>query len=207
MNGKERAGDGLLDLLLIALGCGFYGWSMVYLADIPTIPGNLMGIAAVCNVLFGWPAGVVNLVLSVPTLILGTVILGRRMLIYTVAAMTGLSVMTDLFALLFPYDGGGGYLMLTVVSGVIMGVGCGLILYAGGTTGGTTILGRLLNRRFPGISLGNLLILMDGIILAGGAVALRNVASLCYSILFEVVCCKVIDLVCILLGRILPGRW
>lgn len=206
-NPAGRGRDTVLDLLLVSAGCMLYGWSMTYLAGIPTIPGNLMGIAAVCNRLYRLPMGAVNLALSVPTLIVGTLVLGKRMLAYTAVTMAGLSLCTDLFALVFPYEGGGNDLALTICSAMIMGCGCGLIMYAGGTTGGTTVLGRLLNRRLPRASLGNLLILMDGMILIGGAVVMRDMASLYYSVMFEVICCKTIDLVMILLRRILPPRW
>lgn len=207
MKQKETTKDTILDLLLIVSGCIFYGWSMIYLVNIPTIPGNLMGIASVCNSLFDWPVGMVNMILSVPTLMIGTVVLGKRMLAYTAFTMIGLSFITDLFTSFFQWEPGGNYLLLTIISASIMGVGCGLILYAGGTTGGTTILGRLLNRKVPQIALGNLLIAMDGMILIGGAIVLHNIASLFYSIIFEIICCRMIDFVISLLCKFLPARW
>ena len=119
------------DLLIILLGCAIYGISMVFLAGIPTIPGNLMGIAVVCNTLLGWQTGTVNLVLSIPTIALGTMILGKRMLAYTAVTMVGMSVMTDLFISLIPVVPSGSILFYTVLAGCIMGTGCGLILYVG----------------------------------------------------------------------------
>lgn len=207
MEQRRMLKDTVLDMLLIGWGCVFYGWSMTYLADIPTIPGNLMGIAAVCSQLYGWPTGAVNLILSAPTLLVGTLVLGKRMLVYTAVTMAGLSLSTDLFAMYAPYAGSQNELALTIGSALIMGWGCGLVLYAGGTTGGTTVLGRLLNRKLTWIPLGNLLILMDGMILTGGAIVMGNMISLYYSIVFEVVCCKMIDFVLALLRRVLPPRW
>lgn len=207
MKQKEKIKNTLLDLLLILSGCVFYGWSMVYLAGLPTIPGNLMGIATVCNTLFGWPTGIINLILSVPTLIFGTIILGKRMLCYTAITMTALSLLTDLFLSLFTWDSGGNYLFLTIFSASIMGFGCGLIMYAGATTGGTTIIGRLLNRKFPRVSVGSFLIFMDAVILVGGAIALQDAASLFYSLIFEIICCKIIDLVLFFLHKFLSPRW
>ena len=195
------------DLLIILLGCAIYGVSMVLLAGIPTIPGNLMGIAAVCNTLFGWSTGTVNLLLSIPTIALGTMILGKRMLAYTAVTMVGMSVMTDLFTALVPNVPSGSILLYTILAGCIMGMGCGLILYVGGTTGGTTILGRLLVRKTPRISLGLWLTVMDVCIMIGGAAALHNIRSLLYSVIFEIVCCKAIDVTLVLLGKVLPPRW
>ena len=207
MKDKETKKDTIQDLFLIILGCVFYSWSMIYLAGIPTIPGNLMGIATVCNVLFDWPLGIVNMILSIPTLIIGTMVLGKRMLVYTAVTMTALSLITDLFLSLVRYESTGHYLLITIFSACIMGFGCGLIMYAGGTTGGTTILGRLLIRKIPKISFGILLSIMDGIILLGGSIALHDITSLLYSIIFEIICCKMIDFVIALLSKIIPSRW
>ena len=200
----------LQDLILIMLGCILYGCSMVFLAGIPTIPGNLMGVAAVCNTLFGWSTGLVNFILSVPTIIIGTFVLGRRMLVYTAISMAGISVMTDVCTSIAAVDAFGSttmYLLYTVVAGCIMGIGSGFIMYVGGTLGGTTIFGRILVKKTPKISLGMWLTIMDVLIMAGGALALKDIRSFTFSVLFEIVCCKAIDVVLVLMKKVLPPRW
>lgn len=192
---------------MILLGCILYGWSMVFLANISTIPGNLMGIAATCNILFGWPPGLVNIILSLPTLFIGTMIIGKKMLVYTTIAMIGMSGMTDLFVTRMSYLPTYGQLLPTLLAAIIMGIGCGLILFAGATTGGTTIIGRLILRKYDRLSLGNLLIIMDGIIIAVGAAATQNLSRFIYSIIFEITVCKTIDVILYLLRKIFPAAW
>lgn len=197
----------LQDLVLILSGCALYAYSMVFLSGIPTLPGNLMGIAVVCNMLFGWSTGIMNVMMTIPTILLGTLILGKRMLIYTVMTMTGISMMTDLFAELVSVPSTGGIFFHTVLAGCIMGIGCGMILYAGGTTGGTTILSRLLVKKTPRVSLGIWMTIMDVLILFGDAIALHDIRSFFYSVLFEAICCKTIDIMLFLLKKMIPERW
>lgn len=133
--------------------------------------------------------------------------MGRKLLIYTVIAMTGTSALIDWWVPIFSYTPTNGPLIPTILSGLVMGVGCGMMIYAGATTGGTTILGRLLLLKFPHMKLGNLLIMMDGVIIAVGAVAMRDWQGFVYSIIFEVVVCKTMDASLYSLRKCFSDRW
>lgn len=76
-----------------------------------------------------------------------------------------------------------------------MGSGCGIVLLAGATTGGTTTAVRLLCIRFPKLKLGNLLILLDGVIIAAGAILLHDAVGFIASIVYETVTCWIINVV------------
>ncbi len=195
------------EVLVILGGCALYAVSMALIDHVSTIPGNMMGIAVVCHTLFDWPIGLVNVVISIPTIIIGTLVIGKKMLIYTVIAMTGVSALIDWWVPIFSYTPTNGPLIPTILSGLVMGVGCGMMIYAGATTGGTTILGRLLLLKFPNMKLGNLLIMMDGVIIAAGAVAMRDWQGFVYSIIFEVVVCKTIDASLYCLRKCFSDRW
>ena len=54
--------------------------------------------------------------------------------------------------------------MVALVAGVLLGVGLGVIFNAGGTTGGTDIVARILNK-YTNISVGKLLFGLDFLIL------------------------------------------
>jgi uncharacterized membrane-anchored protein YitT (DUF2179 family) len=48
-----------------------------------------------------------------------------------------------------------------VLGGVLCGIGMGVIFVRGATTGGTDLISLLLNRAFPNLSVGSLLLLVD----------------------------------------------
>lgn len=86
-------------------------------------------------------------------------------------------------------------LSAAIWGGVLMGAGAGLILSTDASLAGTTMLGKIILVRFPQMKLGNLLIILDGLIIFCGAFLMRDVNALIYSIIYTVVCMKVIDFV------------
>jgi uncharacterized membrane-anchored protein YitT (DUF2179 family) len=96
----------------------------------------------------GWSVGTLYVFLNLPLLLLGWRYLGgRRFLIRTIFAVLVYSLAINLLTLIVPANGLTSDPMLNALyGGVIGGVGVGLVLRGQGTTGGTDILVRVLNR-------------------------------------------------------------
>ena len=181
------------EVLLILIGCVPYAWSLVMIDNISTIPGSVLGISVICNTLFGTRIGLLNILVNVPLMVIGTFFLGRKVLVYTIIALAGTSYLIDLWVPVFAIYFTMNPLILTFGGAVLMGIGSGLILRSGASLAGTTILGKLLMLKWRGMKLGNLLILLDGIIICCGALLLHDGKPLLYSAFYTVVCMKVID--------------
>jgi uncharacterized membrane-anchored protein YitT (DUF2179 family) len=137
------------DYALILTGAVLQALSMVLFY----IPGNLAaggvsGIAQLIGNATGWSVGTLYVVLNLPLLLLGWRYLGgRNFLIRTVFAVLIYSLAINFLTPIVPADGITPDAMLNALyGGVIGGVGVGLVLHGQGTTGGTDILVRLLNR-------------------------------------------------------------
>ena len=76
-----------------------------------------------------------------------------------------------------------------------MGIGAGLLMRAGGTMGGTTAIGRILEKRNPRLNMGNTLFVMDTAIIVVGSVLLKSFTGLLYSIVYTLVCSKAIGMI------------
>lgn len=74
-----------------------------------------------------------------------------------------------------------------------MGIGLGMILDAGGTTGGTTVVGRLVLKKFPHIPMGTILLIGDFIIITVGSLLLKDWDLLLYSIIDLYICVVALD--------------
>ena len=61
--------------------------------------------------------------------------------------------------------------------------------------GGTTAVGRILKKYYPDMNMGRALFVMDTAIILTGAVLLKSFAGLLYSIVYTLVCSKVIDMI------------
>jgi uncharacterized membrane-anchored protein YitT (DUF2179 family) len=131
--------------------------------------GGVSGIGIIINHFTGWPIGVMYLVMNVPLLIVGYFYLGRwRFLIWTVIAVIIFSTAVDLFALYLPallnqFPLTGDILLSAIYGGIVGGVGTGLIYRSGGTLGGTSILGRILQQK-TGAPLSQVYFYTDGVI-------------------------------------------
>ncbi len=132
--------------------------------------GGVSGIATILYHTLGFDTGLVILVLSVPLFVLGVVIFGKEFGIKSLSGTVLLSLFTSLLNQIFGYGGVLDYtnvlsvLLSAIFGGVIMGIGCGLVLKSGANTGGTDIVAQIL-ARFTPLSLGSSLFLVDTVII------------------------------------------
>ncbi|MFN8449640.1 MAG: YitT family protein [Anaerolineae bacterium] len=141
---------------------------IVFEAPFKIAPGGISGIAIILNYVIHTPIGLVILLGNIPIQILGYRMLGGwRVIAATIYAVALYSVLIDV---LTPYFGivSDDRFLNAVFGGLIGGVGTGLVLRGGGTMGGTSTLGRILQRRY-GIPLSSSTLYTDGavVLLAG----------------------------------------
>ena len=72
----------------------------------------------------------------------------------------------------------GDILLACIASGVVLGLGLGIIFNAGGTTGGTDILARIFNK-YTSLTMGKLMLIVDAIVLITVVVVFQDVVQLC----------------------------
>ena len=152
----------------------------LFLVPAKLASGGVSGIAQLINFLTktpstdGWPIGLMVLVGNLPLFLLGWRWLGgRRFVMRTIVAVAAYSLFTDLLMLLpfFPKNGITDDLVLNSLYGAVAsGIGYGLVYRAQGTSGGSDILARILNR-WRGIPMTQSYLMTDTIvILAAGFV-------------------------------------
>jgi uncharacterized membrane-anchored protein YitT (DUF2179 family) len=155
----------LRDYGLIFVGALLQALSMVlFLVPGQLAAGGLSGLAIIVNRYTGWPIGVMIALGNIPLFILGWRLLGgRRFMARTVAAVLLYSSLLDLLALVVPTQLTPDPVLNALYGGVIGGIGMGLVFRAGGTSGGTDILARLLGQ-WRGIPLSQSYLLTDALI-------------------------------------------
>lgn len=176
----------------IVIGSILYALSVVWFIDpVHIIPGSITGIGVVIKAVLGFPIGQLNFIINVPLVIIGTIVLGKRLLIYTGLTVFLTSVLMDKLAFMQPFTND--VMLASIFGGVIMGVGLGLILDGGGTTGGTTLVGRLISKKYPHVPMGDILMVGDFIIIMAGSFVLQDWDLLLYSLIDLYVCVVVIN--------------
>ena len=136
-----------------------------------TLPGSLVsggvfGLAQIIYYQFNIPVGLIALVFNIPLFVIGWKHLGGfRFAIRTVIAIVVSSVLIDLLTTLPATKGmhlTESALLNTLFGGVLVGVGLGLVYLGRGTSGGTDIIARILNKRF-GTSVSTIYMVTDTI--------------------------------------------
>lgn len=132
--------------------------------------GGVSGISIIVSHFTGWPLGIMILVMNIPLLILGYRYLGRwRFVVKTVLTVFVFSTATDLFLAYLPnvlarYPLTDDVLLSAVYAGIVGGIGGGLVYRAGGSLGGTGILGRIIQQK-TGFPLSQTYFYTDGVII------------------------------------------
>jgi uncharacterized membrane-anchored protein YitT (DUF2179 family) len=130
------------------------------------VSGGISGAAQLINFYTNFPIGVMVLLGNAPLFLLGWRYLGGpRFVLRTAIAILAFSLLTDLLVLWVPAVGVTGDLFLnTLYGGLMLGVGLGLVYRGQGTSGGSDILGRILNHK-TGISISQAYLITDSIVI------------------------------------------
>ena len=151
----------------IVLGCvlGAMAYPM-FLIPNAIAPGGLTGVATILNILFHTPVGTVSLIMNIPLFIIGYRSMGHVFAFRSLVATVLFSLLIDWLPVPVVTNDA---LLGALFGGVLMGVGLGLILRGGATTGGTDMIARMVHSRFQHISVGAFLFFIDFcVVLAAG---------------------------------------
>ncbi|MEE1131211.1 MAG: YitT family protein [Caryophanon sp.] len=110
--------------------------------------GGVTGLSIVGSTVFGLPLGALIAVLNIPFIFLGYKQIGRTFAILSVVGIAALSLGT-IFMHKVPTIIEGDTLLITVVGGIILGLGMGIALRNGGALDGIDMLAVLLSRKLP----------------------------------------------------------
>jgi uncharacterized membrane-anchored protein YitT (DUF2179 family) len=156
---------------LITLGLLAYsmGWT-IFLLPNNLVGGGVSGFAAILYYATGIPMGYTYLILNVILLIIAIKILGTGFGGKTIYAILMTGICLNIFPNIIPVEFinefavSNGKLLCTILGGIIAGVGIGLSISQGGSTGGTDIIA-LLWCKFKNASPGRVILVIDVMII------------------------------------------
>ena len=218
---KKKLKREIIAYFLLVVGSALFAiGDVMFVNPYLMAPGGTYGLSNVFNTLWPWKISLYAICMDIPLLIIGTWVLGPKFGIKTIVSTALIFVFT--FALEswwgynpvildgaitstvdpsmaksmveIPHHGGWfrpDYFLNTVVAGIIYGVAIGLIFRSGATSGGSDIISMILHK-YTKISLGTLVMIVDGIITLS---TLGDIRLPIYSIIIIFIEGKVIDLV------------
>ena len=160
------------EYLLITLGLTLYalGWAL-FLTPNSMLGGGVTGFSALLQYATGGliPLSVTYFVMNILLLLIGTKVLGTGFGAKTIFAIIMTSIMLELTQRYIPtefttYFATQGEIVCAVLGGIMAGVGIGLSMSQGGSTGGTDIIA-LVWCKFRPASPGKIILIIDVIII------------------------------------------
>lgn len=213
----------LFSYFLVILGSAlFAAGDVMFVNPYHLAPGGTYGLSNVLNTVWPWRISYYAICMDIPLLLIGTWILGPRFGVKTVLSTILIFVFTWVLESVWGYNPvvligqivkeqpqdltswmdiphGGGWFMPdfvvnTILSGLIYGVAIGLIFKGGATSGGSDIISMILHK-YTKISLGTLVMIVDGCITLSTLIAFKQVRLPIYSILIIAIESYMIDLI------------
>ena len=158
------------EYFLITVGVTLYalGWAL-FLTPNHMIGGGVTGFASIIDYAFGIDIAITYFVLNIILLIVGTKVLGTGFGFKTIYAIFMTSFMLAVTKEFIPVDFVSEFsqdskIVCTVLGGIMAGVGIGLSMSQGGSTGGTDIIA-LVWCKFKPASPGRVILIIDLIII------------------------------------------
>ena len=156
------------------------------------VSGGVSGMSTILYHVFSVPPGLSFAVINLVLLVFGIKLLGKEFIIKTVIGAALLSVFVQIFSYLPPFTED--VFLASIFGAALYGFGIGLTLVEGASTGGTDILGRIIQHFFPYISIGRLLLFVDAAVILTSLIVFKVVNLTLYGILALVVSTFSIDL-------------
>lgn len=167
-----------LGLIIAAIGI------RVFLVPGKIASGGVSGIAIILHHKFGFKVGLSMLIMNIPLFLIGIKNFGKGYGIKTFYGTVFLSFFVDFIEFIIPsidkivdYTKGGNMLLAPIYGGVITGLGIGIVMKYGGSTGGTDIVAQILNK-FTKIPTGYAMMMVDFMVIIGATIVFGWEAAL-----------------------------
>ena len=179
MQGTNIQLSGMLYLILADIGYAL-ALNMFYAGN-NIAAGGLAGIGTILNFYFGIPIGLSVLILTLPIALFGIKVKGVWYVISALVTTAVYAIIVD--ALSFLPCISNDKMVAAVFGGILYGTSASLAIKAHLSTGGTDLLAKILITKFKRLSIGTLLLFIDGTIVLFSMIAYKNFESGIYAIL------------------------
>ena len=165
---------------VMLIGLALYAFGITaFLIPLKIAAGGVTGISMLVYYATGFGTGYTYFVINIFLIILAIKILGANFGIKTIFSMSIISVLLNVMQNYITEPILSDMFLSAILSGILGGVGIGLIFNEGGSTGGTDIIAMIINK-YRNISPGRIIMYCDVIIIASSFFVLNSVEKLVY---------------------------
>lgn len=171
----------------------------VFLVPQKLSTGGIGSIATVLKHLFNIPLSLTTITLNAALFIFGIKLLGKKALVKTISGIAFLSLFLELTSFMPKYTVD--MLASSVLGGFLVGLGLGLVIRQGASTGGSDFLALMLYKFFPHISVAKIILAVDLVIVCISALIFKSVTVGVYSVVSLFISTKIADEILIMGDR------
>lgn len=169
----EKIKTGVKQYIKILLGIMLAAFAIsVFYVPNKIVNGGVSGLSTIIYHTFNVPVSISFAVINLALLTIAFKFIGRRFVINSLIGAGLLSLFVQIFSYIPPMTDN--LLLATIFGAIFYGFGIGLALIEGASTGGTDILGRLVQHFFPHMKIGKLLLVIDSVVIATSLIVFRN---------------------------------
>ena len=175
---KEKMKSGLLvfvGITLVAIAIS------MFLVPNKIVNGGASGLATIIYYTIGIKPSVSNAIINGILLLFSLICFGKKFVAKTVSSIFGLTLLIEMFSYFPPVTGN--VLLASVFGAVLYGMGIGIVLSQGSTTGGTDIMGRLIQHKRPHWKIGKILLGVDFFVIFLSLITFKTTEAVLYGIL------------------------
>lgn len=184
--------ENLKDYIKIVLGASLMALSLdMFLIPNTIAAGGVSGIAAILEYAFDFKPSLVIAIINVPLFVVGFKTLGKKFLLKSFVGTAVLSIMAEVLYNVPKVTSN--LLIASLSGGIVMGIGMGLVMSVNSTTGGTEVLAKILKKRFKKLSVGKLIVIIDGVVIVASALITKVFDLSAYAVISLMVSTYILD--------------
>jgi len=165
---------------VMIIGLALYAFGITaFLIPLKIAGGGVTGISMLIYYATGFGTGYTYFLINVVLVIIAIKVLGVNFGLKTIFSMSIIAIMLTVMQNFVTEPILKDMFLSSVLSGILGGVGIGLIFNEGGSTGGTDIIAMIINK-YRNISPGRIIMYCDVIIIASSFIVLHSVEKLVY---------------------------
>lgn len=180
---KQNVKEFLVDSLFTIVGTFIFA-SAIYFFTAPNqiAPGGMSGISTVVNYITKMPIGTIYILINIPLVIVGLIYLGKWFMVKTFISIVSFTFFSNYVLVKLPVYSDD-MIVAALFGGVCMGIGMGLVLSRGGSTGGMDIINKIIAKKVPHLKLGQITFCTDIVIILISGAVFKSVPTMLYAII------------------------
>lgn len=183
--------------IMIVLGAFIFAVGLnVFLVPQKLSTGGVSGIGTVLKYVLNIPLSVTNIITNAFLFIFGFKLLGKKFVFKTVFGIVLLTVFLEITSYFPQYNGD---IFSSFVAGsVFVGVGIGLVIRQGASTGGSDFSALIFHTIIPHVSIAKIMLIIDCIIVIFSGIIFKSLSIMIYSLAALYISSRISDYILVL---------